>query len=493
MGFSRAEMLASLGLSSGPQDASADCVEIAAAGSEQTVSANRNLFAFDEWTERRGYEIAHGHGTESNPVDMCDFHSMLFDPNPVRLESCSDARKVAFVDQIMSTPEYVSLRKSTKLNEVATVKACLSIAAQYAELIRDKPESAPEAPKTIDEKLAALMGKGKPTGDKVKADKDGEEMAVLRAACAGVDEASKDVEEMMGISATCGEGGLGKGTVGRFADPQESMKLFARVKNSAKLRNIIETAGRYRLVARSKQQRKVTHGMDDMVGVTLADEIARLVPAELCNLVIPELELDTLRRIVGGEAQCREHNSVENVGKGPIIISVDESGSMHGKKIANAKGLALALAWIARTQGRWCALVAYSGDTGERTLALPPSNWDENKVLDWLEPFIDGGSDMDIPVREMPGYYKTLGAPEGKTDVIMITDAKISASDHEKAFKRFNDWKAEVKARVISLVLIKPSSKRRWEDEDIKLVSDEVHMINDLNPSDSAVGEVLAI
>ena len=56
-------------------------------------------------------------------------------------------------------------------------------------------------------------------------------------------------------------------------------------------------------------------------------------------------------------------------------VSVDESGSMQGEKVLTAKALALALAWIARRQRRWCALVAYSGESGERLLALPPGRF----------------------------------------------------------------------------------------------------------------------
>src|SRR6476619_3956255 len=73
----------------------------------------------------------------------------------------------------------------------------------------------------------------------------------------------------------------------------------------------------------------------------------------------------------------------EPVGKGPIIVSVDESGSMEGEKAHTAKALALALAWIARRQRRWCGLVAYSGDSGERLLALPPDRWNETALMDW--------------------------------------------------------------------------------------------------------------
>ena len=46
--------------------------------------------------------------------------------------------------------------------------------------------------------------------------------------------------------------------------------------------------------------------------------------------------------------------------EGSDFLHVDESGSMEGEKAHTAKALALALAWVARRQRRWCGLVAYS-------------------------------------------------------------------------------------------------------------------------------------
>ncbi len=93
----------------------------------------------------------------------------------------------------------------------------------------------------------------------------------------------------------------------------------------------------------------------------------------------------------------------------PHELATDESGSMQGEKAHTAKALALALAWIARQQNRWCALVAYSGDSGERLLALPPSRWDESALANWLTAFIGRGSDLDVPVRELPRLFDLMG------------------------------------------------------------------------------------
>jgi len=57
----------------------------------------------------------------------------------------------------------------------------------------------------------------------------------------------------------------------------------------------------------------------------------------------------------------------------PTVASI----LIYDEPVSTAKALALAMAWVARMQKRWCALVAYSGDSGERVLALPPGRWDE--------------------------------------------------------------------------------------------------------------------
>src|SRR5207253_5886136 len=132
-------------------------------------------------------------------------------------------------------------------------------------------------------------------------------------------------------------------------------------------------------------------------------------------------------------------------------VVLDESGSMAGLKIETAKALALALAWVARRQRRWCALVAYSGNSGERLLPLPPGRWAEAAVLDWLSAFIGGGSSLDVPIAELPDFHRRLGAPRGRTDVILVTDAQARIPDDLR--DHFLAWKRAARVKVTALVV----------------------------------------
>ncbi len=42
---------------------------------------------------------------------------------------------------------------------------------------------------------------------------------------------------------------------------------------------------------------------------------------------------------------------------------------------------------------------------------------------DWLSAFIGRGSEIDVPVREMPRIYAALKVPPGVTDLVFVTDA----------------------------------------------------------------------
>jgi uncharacterized protein with von Willebrand factor type A (vWA) domain len=432
---------------------------------EPIREASPTALELDEWGLRRGREVLdESERAQQTGLDehaLADFHGAAFEPDPQLKEDCIDPERREFLAQLLETPDYHALHESTMLDAAASAIAACAFAEQLAALKKDEYKGGEESPET-----------GK---DVIE-----QEMATLRAVGKAVSEASKDVEECKEAAAALG---LGPGTPGSN-DPRAITALYRRVRGNPTLRRICELAGRYRRVAQSRQRMKSTHGMDDMVGVVLDADIGRLLPHELAKLADDELADDTLRRLVERQTMCREYRAVEPVAKGPIILVVDESGSMHGDKNHTAKALALAMAWIARMQRRWSALCAYSGDSGERLLALPPGRWNEEALLSWLEDFIGCGSCLDVPVREMPRIYQQLRAPAGQTDLIFITDAlchiPLDLQD------RFLEWKHSVQARLITLVIDSAPG-------DLTALSDEVHLIQSLSATEAGVERVLSL
>jgi len=455
------ELLGMLDLGAALADIDAGATDTSAA--DAGAKRHPTAIVCDEWAMRRGRELADCPGWEATGLDenaAADFHALAFDPQ-AEFQPCEERTREKFIGAMVETPEFHALHADTMLDDCAAQIAALHFGDQFAEYRRKNDAG------------KASGGGGKPDGIEG-------EVAAIGAAGKAIAAAAGEVKELKDAE---GALGMGAGSPGGKRDPKAVAEAFNRVRNNPSLRKICEAAGRFRRVAQSKQRMKAVHGFDDVVGVELAGDLARVLPHELAKLDVEELELDMLRRLAERQALCRDFAAVEPVGKGPIIVTLDESGSMRDK-IENAKGLALSLAWIARQQKRWCAIVAYSGDSGERVIALPPGRWDEAAVCEWLQEFIGGGSDIDVPIAELPRMYADLKPPAGATDVIMITDAicKLPAA----LVAKFNAWKLAVRARVLSLIL-------ESRPGDLAAVSDECHQVRTLDAGEVAIGRVLSM
>lgn len=447
------------------------------------VQASETALELDSWDLFQGKSLLNKlpslKETKLTELDVADLHAAAFLLQPKLTENCTDKRRSEFVRNLLESPEYKSLHQSTALNAMTSEMATAEFGRSYSALCQQQQE---------EEKREQDRGPGK------KSDKNSEmakHLQGLAAASQAVKAASKEVKE---FEEACEAAGLGQGNDGGKVDPKRMKEVFTRVKNNRLLRRICELAGRYRRVAQSRQRQKAQHGYDDVVDVEQSGDIARLLPSELAKLASPEFELDTMRRVLERQALCRKHEGQDNVGKGPIIVCVDESGSMSGEPVCQAKAFALAMAWIARHQKRWCCLIGYSGGHEGTRCILPPGKWDEVKLLDWLTHFYNGGTTMDVPLKEMPTTYwqemVTSGLKPGKTDLILLTDAIVHVPQQMKA--TFNAWREQQKVKVHTL-LIGCGNYGGRPGGDLADVSDAVHAMSRIALEEEGVQQCLSI
>ena len=422
--------------------------------------ASPTAFKLDQWSLRKGTELL----AESPRLrklnltseTVADLHAAAFLPSPELVESCSDPLRREFIQELINTPTYQSLHESTKLNGIASEIAAVSFGEQLS-LLAARVETSPKLPES-----KSL------------------EIEIISSASKAARQATEGVEELESVAQAFG---LGKGEPGS-SDVNAIATTFKAARSNPALLRICSLAGRYRQLAQGLYKARSKNGFEEVVGLESGGDISRLIPSELMKLGIPELEIDFLRRFAERQCLCREYEAIEKIGLGPIVIVVDESGSLVGSKNESAKAIALTLASIARKQGRWCGLVAFSGGSGHRVLALPPTKWNQVQLYSWLESFIGCGSDQDVPVQEMPAIFTEIGAPVGKTDLVYITDAELRIS--QKKATEFKTWKASVKARLVSLVL-------NTDPGHLTLISDEVHLISSLDPAEAGIKKVFSL
>ena len=182
-------------------------------------------------------------------------------------------------------------------------------------------------------------------------------------------------------------------------------------------------------------------------GLKYSNDIAAALPCELALLKNPAAKkLFQLKfaqkQLLSFEYQNEQEELKESIEqeevtmekqepKGPIIICVDTSGSMHGTPENIAKTVAFALAKIAAEQERLCYIISFSTDI--ETLEVKPNedmeltNADGGNYLQKLVRFLrmsfNGGTDAEPALRKALDMLAGKGTTGYKNaDVLMISD-----------------------------------------------------------------------
>lgn len=171
-------------------------------------------------------------------------------------------------------------------------------------------------------------------------------------------------------------------------------------------------------------------------GLRYSNDISSVLPAELALLRNPAtkklfqlkfaqkqlLSFDYQNDVPESVSRTEsEEVSVEKKEpKGPIIICVDTSGSMHGMPENIAKTITFALSKIAIEEERKCYLISFS--TGIETLDLSDFKKGESlqKLVHFLEMSFNGGTDASPALQHAVEMLQTDGYKNA--DVLMISD-----------------------------------------------------------------------
>ena len=279
------------------------------------------------------------------------------------------------------------------------------------------------------------------------------------------DRAATAVEEAR--EAQEGLGGVTWGTGTSQAADRTSASartLAQRLKHDHRLRRIAMLAGRFKRIAAQKQRTKVKHGADEITDVEQGADLGRLLPAELGRLVHPRLRLAFLADFL--ERKCLQYqlSGVETLGKGPLVVCLDKSGSMEGERDSWSTAVALALLDIAQRERRVFALLCFDGAVKFEVVVRPGEPLPEQALFVGCS----GGTSIAAAVqrgleiiREHPGQLR-------KADVMLITDG---GSDVEPA----PALREAAKQLGVSLlgcgIGVAPELLQPWCDE-VQVVSD---------------------
>ncbi|WP_435857913.1 VWA domain-containing protein [Streptomyces tendae] len=250
--------------------------------------------------------------------------------------------------------------------------------------------------------------------------------------------------------------GVGSGELERM--PFEERARLAERLRAGRLAEWAELIGRFRQMADGERARKVENATGELIGVTLGDDLSRVIPSELANLGLPELRAVFAARYAAGELMLYDSQGEQATGRGAVIACVDTSHSMYEAgpggitREAWAKACALALLDQARHAGRDFVGIVFSAADKLRVFRFPAdAPADLTRTLDFAETFLGGGTSYQRPLSAAGELLEAEFNDAARTrgDIVMLTDDDCGVT--EAWMRGWNDAKRRLGFRVFGV------------------------------------------
>jgi Mg-chelatase subunit ChlD len=334
---------------------------------------------------------------------------------------------------LSALPEWEALCNATDGD--ADISA-MATAAMIGEISKRLPQIAPPPPKP-----------GNPSG-RGKADPllsgEGAMRSALRAAIAVAAEKAAEGKEILSGLAP----GLDSAPKAHEAADPKRMILAERVAQNPRMKEAMRRAGRILRIADARREVRDETARQEVVDLERGADLARVLPAALAGLRSPNpmLRLLTLRSIAERTALQYRMEGTEKLGRGPIVVLLDESGSMGGDPYLWACATAIAAVGMAAREKRAVILAGFNtGILNPRKLdsagrfsrlgsdgqEIPGST--EGGIAEMIASIgtspAGGGTDFSPALR----FGLDAGAERDRADLILVTDGCADASPEIRA------------------------------------------------------------
>ncbi|MEU2792351.1 VWA domain-containing protein [Streptomyces sp. NPDC007100] len=276
--------------------------------------------------------------------------------------------------------------------------------------------------------------------------------------------------------------GVGPGELERLPY-DERVRLAERLRTS-RLAQWAELIGRFRQMADGERARKVENATGELIGVTLGDDLSRVIPSELANLGLPALRAVFAARYAAGELMLYDSQGEQTTGRGAIIACVDTSHSMYmegpggGTREAWAKACALALLDQARHAKRDFVGILFSSADKLRVFRFPAGEpAGTTQVLDFAETFLGGGTSYQTPLSAAAELLEEEfdDTARARGDIVMLTDDECDVT--ETWMRNWNAAKHRLGFRVFGVAIGAPRAAEA--DSVLDTLSDNLRSVED--------------
>ncbi|WP_252502785.1 VWA domain-containing protein [Sporosarcina sp. Marseille-Q4943] len=434
-----------------------------------------NTDAFDKRRFREIFEMSSGlqkvRGESELPLFeslLADIWASLYKMKPeITLHIDSDLMvNKSLMERIMAEECFVNFRSFTRLDDLSSAIGAVKFGEKTNQWLAEQKREDEDLQKQLEEilqmhrQLRRHEWEEETRSESRKTDEEFTEMMtkldeklqqILRNNSESFSQAlvqaiqeTKQVKEGLisllgGIRSGCGDGDL------KQVPLRDQISLAEKIASNKKMKEIAGWAGRFKQVARKKQKTKYNEAVNRS-GVTIGTDIERLLPIELGLYMHPQTKTDFLRRFVEGQTMMYVQEGREVLGKGPIILCLDQSSSMRSLD-TQAKGFTLALMSIARRQRRDFCLILFS--THIQVLKYEKGKIKSSDIVNLAQIFLSGGTNFAIPLSRSLSVINESRFKEA--DVVFVTDGEDEIND--SFLEEFNKKKKEKAFNVLSFIV----------------------------------------
>ena len=207
---------------------------------------------------------------------------------------------------------------------------------------------------------------------------------------------------------------------------------------------------RFALGVKATRVNDVPHEAYD---VETGDSIMRVLKAQYALLGHPHTKYEFFRRYADKELLQYKMRGTEEVGKGPIVIAIDKSGSMGGAPFMWAMGVAEALRRFAADEDRDYYALFFGNNNDRERFDFPEGKGPFEKVMAFLGTQANGGTQFDGVLTEaLEKATKDFdSAGKEKADIVFVTDGCAHLDD--QWITEFNNERKRVGVRVYSVYI----------------------------------------
>lgn len=342
---------------------------------------------------------------------------------------------VQIIEALMDTAGWAEARMSTVGDPVMAGVAMAAIGGQLLDLYRKLApvqEAADRAQAALDAYRADGGDDLADEADRASAELDAMLDAMAPVAVVGARAAADEASEFTARVVCAGTGWEVAADELATMDPAARLALVDRLTNE-RTERIAALVGRLHCEALAEQARNWDTGNGEIAGLTLGNDLTRLLPSELAGLCHPALLPDFLERYENRQLMQTERRIRPRLDRGGIVYVEDSSTSMRGAPSDWARALGITLLRIAVAQHRAFRAIVFSSpgrmqvfDFGDDAAT---STLDDR--LSYAELLMGGRTDFMGPLGRALEFVTAEHDATGRThsDVVFATDGHAPVTD----------------------------------------------------------------